>query len=657
MTNEYKINLIDWLNGNFDLENSPNDFNTFQNMRELSKEDIVNPDGDGGSVVNAVQITSPNGNNSTWLVLLFWDSSVNKGKFILLNENLDKVATIDEYDSGEDIGRYSNLYVDEEGRIYGIECRPTEQRYRFVMLSNFLVAINGEYKCDIRKAYNLPNAWNNTDSDTRYDNKTIIKKIPNTPKYAFWIYQDSIRTGELGTIEISVEQGNTIKEKSIVSTLLQTAFSPLIEYDNNNLFTFTYKTMRLQDESNIENYISWTITELAQLTDDKWFTTSSYSVYLDYAINVSMSNIYWFSKTEYLIVGRDITANDLIKFHKITESQNGNNVIGTNTVIKQEAGFTSSLQVIFTETNGYLYCYIRGWNPSIFAPEFPEGFKEMVYHITNKTNTMSANDFHEYVMNYSETQPLVQLISSFFLVQNIYNLYKCISGVKRYDTDLSKWVFDINCINEIYNENNYNGTAYTNLESLIGNQGILYDNYGPIFARNLYNKVIQNNKTTYSLEIPNNMLNDITITREDLISELKNSMNMELKDLSKNRYEELIINFINTISILNNISETPVSNKIGATRLNNSISEEKDYDDTKMTKYRINYSDNTTYVGILGSEKTDTKKYNLSLFVNVEKTITSIDFISEDENTIYNTITPTLQVGKAYRLSVDVYIE
>ena len=467
MTNEYKINLIDWLNGNFDLENSPNDFNTFQNMRELSKEDIVNPDGDGGSVVNAVQITSPNGNNSTWLVLLFWDSSVNKGKFILLNENLDKVATIDEYDSGEDIGRYSNLYVDEEGRIYGIECRPTEQRYRFVMLSNFLVAINGEYKCDIRKAYNLPNAWNNTDSDTRYDNKTIIKKIPNTPKYAFWIYQDSIRTGELGTIEISVEQGNTIKEKSIVSTLLQTAFSPLIEYDNNNLFTFTYKTMRLQDESNIENYISWTITELAQLTDDKWFTTSSYSVYLDYAINVSMSNIYWFSKTEYLIVGRDITANDLIKFHKITESQNGNNVIGTNTVIKQEAGFTSSLQVIFTETNGYLYCYIRGWNPSIFAPEFPEGFKEMVYHITNKTNTMSANDFHEYVMNYSETQPLVQLISSFFLVQNIYNLYKCISGVKRYDTDLNKWVFDINCINEIYNENNYNGTAYTNLESLI----------------------------------------------------------------------------------------------------------------------------------------------------------------------------------------------
>jgi hypothetical protein len=153
------------------------------------------------------------------------------------------------------------------------------------------------------------------------------------------------------------------------------------------------------------------------------------------------------------------------------------------------------------------------------------------------------------------------------------------------------------------------------------------------------------------------MLNDITITREDLISELKNSMNMELKDLSKNRYEELIINFINTISIVNNINNTPVSNKTGATRLNNSISEEKDYDDSKMTKYRVNYSDNTTYVGILGSEKTDIKKYQLSLFVNVDKAITSIDFISEDENTIYNTITPTLQVGKAYMLSVDVYIE
>ena len=657
MTNEYKINLIDWLNGNLDLETNPNNFDTFQNMRELTKEDIVNPDGNGGTVVNAVQITSPNGSNSTWLVLLLWDSSTQKGKFILLNENLDKVATIDEYESGEDIGRFSNLYVDEEGRIYGIECRPTEQRYRFVILSNFLVAINGEYKCDIRKAYNLPNAWTNTDSDTRYDNKNIIKKIPNTPKYAFWIYNDSSRKGELGTIEINVEQGNTIKEQVISSLFSETAFNPLIEYDNNNLFTFTYKSLALQDETDIENYLSWTYTERTEISNNAWFATNGYTVYLDYAINVSMSNIYWFSKTEYLIVGRDNTANDLIKFHKITENQVGENIIGTNTVIKQEAGFTSSLQVIFTETNGYLYCYIRGWNPHIFAPEFPEGFKEMIYHITNKTNTMSASDFHEYVMNYSETQPLVQIMSSFFLVQNIYNLYKCISGVKRRDTDLNKWVFDINCVSEIYNENNYNGTAYTNLESLIGNQGILYDHYGAIFARNLYNKVIQNNKTTYSLEIPNNMLNDITITREDLISELKNSMNMELKDLSKNRYEELIINFINTISIVNNINDTPVSNKIGATRLNNSISEEKDYDDSKMTKYRVNYSDNTTYVGILGSEKTDIKKYGLSLFVSVEKAITSIDFISEDENTIYNTITPTLQVGKAYMLSVDVYIE
>ena len=108
---------------------------------------------------------------------------------------------------------------------------------------------------------------------------------------------------------------------------------------------------------------------------------------------------------------------------------------------------------------------------------------------------------------------------------------------------------------------------------------------------------------------------------------------------------------------MNNINETPTYNKIGATRLNDSISEEKDYDDSKMTKYRINYSDNTTYVGILGSEKIDTKKYELSLFVNVDKAITSIDFISEDENTIYNTITPTLEIGKAYKLSVDVYIE
>ena len=80
----------------------------------------------------------------------------------------------------------------------------------------------------------------------------------------------------------------------------------------------------------------------------------------------------------------------------------------------------------------------------------------------------------------------------------------------------------------------------------------LYDeNNNVIFARNLYNKTISDRVTQSTIEIPNNYLNDVMIARQHLISETNSIMVDTHNIITKNIYETLFINFINTLQMIN----------------------------------------------------------------------------------------------------------
>ena len=126
---------------------------------------------------------------------------------------------------------------------------------------------------------------------------------------------------------------------------------------------------------------------------------------------------------------------------------------------------------------------------------------------------------------------------------------------------------------------------------------------------------------------------------------------------STNIYEELMINFVNTLLMINkNDPNNIIENFLGSSRLNNSISLTKDYSNTTATKIKINYTDNTNKIQNINWSLVD-NYYQTDMLIYVGKQIENIQIISEDENTIYQTIEGNFTTGKFYSIKQNVSIE
>lgn len=205
--------------------------------------------------------------------------------------------------------------------------------------------------------------------------------------------------------------------------------------------------------------------------------------------------------------------------------------------------------------------------------------------------------------------------------------------------------------------NGYVGTPYTGVDVLVPKFSNLYSGESLIFSRNLYNITKQNNQTMSSVEIPNNYLNNDTITQNDLISKTNIELNNDTTNWNKNIYEVVDVNFINTISVMDEDTNTPYLES--AIKLNNATTNggNTNYENTPCTKYRINYSDNTNSIKNINWTSIDNTHKETEISLYVDKSIYSIDFISHDETTIYLTIPVEVEVGKYYTIKQKIKIE
>ena len=132
--------------------------------------------------------------------------------------------------------------------------------------------------------------------------------------------------------------------------------------------------------------------------------------------------------------------------------------------------------------------------------------------------------------------------------------------------------------------------------------------------------------------------------------------------ITKNIYEKVNINFINNIQIKNANNENDIILNInGASRLNESVLKTIDYDNTKATKIRLIYNDETDKVFGLGDNQIEIigEKlilYNFVVYNPSNKNIKTIEFISNDEKTIYQRINPNLESNKYYNINQSVEI-
>jgi hypothetical protein len=280
---------------------------------------------------------------------------------------------------------------------------------------------------------------------------------------------------------------------------------------------------------------------------------------------------------------------------------------------------------------------------------------EMMFKFNVITNS-STNEFNIIVGRLIGTEEQSTLVASgitplttnadFFVVVKTFNLYQY----------LSQYNDNAYSTKEIYQINGYNGDSYIDINCLIPNISYLYSAGSLVFARTLYNKQVNGNTTTSTVEVPNSYLNEISIQPKQLLGQTNMILNNDTNPITKNIYETLDINFINTITMQDNDNSI---NLIGASRLNTSVTNTNDYNQAQIGYYRLNYTDGTSEdFKINPTEYTPTDEYSgtYNFVVYVRKAINNINILSNDKTTVYATLNLVLEVGKNYEITQNVEV-
>jgi hypothetical protein len=287
------------------------------------------------------------------------------------------------------------------------------------------------------------------------------------------------------------------------------------------------------------------------------------------------------------------------------------------------------------------------------------GLKESIYHIFKPdfSDIDQNNNIYELV-TYEDYDISTYDEAEIYLVNNQYNLYNH-SIMSKGKNELLEIYLGVKTFQEIYNENNYNKEPYiTNSQSsMIPKQFILKGQKQNqiLLARDIYNKTAYGNIIDTSLQIPNNLVNDIEIVGEELWSSTKEVMNNENKTIVKNKYEELILNIRNRLNVIDNNNEQNILLQDTSNTLSQAMAGINNYTPTDLTikKAKINYTDDTTdYVNTTSTKNGNTS--TITFDVEVTKSIKSIELVSD--NFSFITLTPTLEVGKSYTISQDIRI-
>lgn len=625
MTQDYKENLLKYLTGNLDIENGDN-IPIFPTENETINRTVVN---------DIINILTTNEGAQNVLVLgklyseiyniylIYGSYSRSNGTYYgyiyLVDDELNTIQMITTFSSGTRMFAITALNVDEEtGNLYGLSYDIGQNSHitKILLFNNIFSsgALSGVYEAILRNDYTCP--YNYSQPPYR-QNK--ITKSPDGATY-YLIFEDS---GNLKIVRFTINVG--AENEWVVATI-------------NKSFNSQF-AVKLDKSSGNEVLLFYAITN-----DDP-------SLYVEYNINGETATLKKSIQLEGLATGvascvfvKDVSNIYIYACYPSTGVNKIYKVNGNNLILIYEINSLygeSSYRVNYInlyDINGGIFFYERYRNTSTW--DISIGF------IRNNNTYIKQS-----IGQYEGTSPVTLLYSHVAdsFVKTVYNLVTLYIPFYETNSYTKKIILD-------YNSNNYNGNDYSNINSLIPNKARLFDsNNKMIFARNLYNKVINANTTISTLNIPNTNLNDVTIYKQSLIGETNYVLMNNQESITKNIYENLNINFYITLRMINNNDpNNQIFNQVGSNRINSSVSSVKDYNNAKATKIRINYSDNSFKIQNINFDLVREAYTEFILYVN--KSITSIDFISNDENTIYNTIRPEFEIGKYYKISQSVYV-
>lgn len=629
MTNDYKEKLLKYLTGKI-TEGTGDDSITFQtngqNVNNL--ETYLQNNFNDYYVTDLIQSYT---NEIFVLIGGYWATgSINKGFVILLDKNFNILKTFTQYESGIDIGKIYCMNVDKNGRFFMIETRLSDNKDRFVMMNNFTVLqSDDDYHFDLRTSYDIPSI-----------SYTIINydKVLKAPEEAKYLIVMSILYNDFEVpfcFEFVINVGSTndwnqyLYDNSVVGTGIDIT-DAWASWDSNGL---SFKIAGdMEGYAEVYNNSNSTMT---YRTITQSYPVSNFNPYRRSSIILNDTTAYYavwgYSSTD--------TSKCYIYLFKINYSTNSLDLLLTiNSAIPDSMGLVGKLSLDFHKWQD---------NCLFLVSENVDG--------TNSTEDLSLIRI---VGSQTYRHPLLTNLNlNDFRVLGINNQYNLFNIILQNENTAYSYA-------EIYNSSNYNGIPYEAPNCLIPDSSILLDNANNvIFARNLYNKTVLGATTTSTVQVPNTMLNDVTIGESDLVSETNVTLTEDTTDITKNVYETLNINFANSVSMRNdNDPNNTILNPTGAIRLNLSSSQNGDYENAQANKIRVNYTDGTSEVIELNTtiqvvEITSTEfQYDFDL--QIDKNVANLQIISNDETTVYQTIdTLNLQAGKTYNILQTVEIQ
>ena len=512
------------------------------------------------------------------------------------NYNAIEVYSGNSLDNNQAVYVFDNLQIEnhtfyirdmkqaEDGRFYAIgyfadvQGSSVETYYYLIIFNNF---IQDGY-CQINKYY--------VDSDMGLSNKTFMEvaKVPNTG-----VYFIHTANNELIRFEINILEGN----KTSIATIadgdgtISGSYQPQLNVLKDKLiFTklwetedYAYEYTKTVIDANEELPSTITLNRILRLPFTQYVAGAENNPYEAIIPYLSSGNIYF--------IKIDINGN-VNRFGDYSRTFNNSNNL--------YAYLADNYASVTDNSNLYLYYAID---------EGP--VDERLIEFYNGT-------FSGY---YSKTQILKQ--------NNIVNLIGTASAGAQQSIVSIKNIYSPNTTSEPYFEYDFCLPYYMNLYSDSN------DDTSLIFSRDATARFYSGNQITSTFIVPNYLLNDGNIEKASVYGKTNYLLNDTIEDYEKNRFESLYFNFIYNLNVIDNTNGLNILNQIGSNKVANGLWKIFDNYDLELTKARITYEDlsteiiELTLVNIVGG----TAIFNY----NVNGNITQIEYLSNDESTVYAT--------------------
>lgn len=624
MTNEYKDNILKYLTGNLEIDTGYNEPNF--TYTEIRINDLKLNLSEYFDSIFFYRVFLPSRNNKNqslnYSVIACSGTLVGEaeqsGMLVILDEDYDIVQVITEYKDGSKIGIIQALNVDESGNFYGVELNGNT--YRIIELNNLVLKLESQnnYEAVVINSYTIPNT---------YTWDSITKVYRNAGKNKYFILGTRNNNGTYTLLGAELKISNNQTWSYFTSSV---SWSGTTSQFNNGVDVYWDSNGDLQFQIAVFNYGLYILSKGTgtAMVSTKYTSDESYG-------NTWNNLIFYSNEIAYYVVIEDNDTYNTYHLYKINLITKELNEIYNFA----SAYYSSNSQMWLFKVNNTIYFY------KIEAVSDQDEYGDTQYQL----NFGIIND----------EEIFIETLGTFYGGSSL-NVFSYANLINKFN----KNYLYIQNQNKVYiaefiwNPNNYNGYSFIDENSLIPNSvGIEDSNENELFNRNLYNLTSYSNFYTAMAQIPNYSLNNEEIYNAILYSKNNNILLNKNINITKNIYEEVNINFNNQINIINEDTETP--NILGATRLNDSMLN-KDYNNTFISKYKINYKDNTSVIKTIGIKDLiyNNLSTNYNIIVYVDKLIDNIELISNDEQTSYNKIDCSLlELNKYYKINQRVRIE